>query len=132
MSSCPLPRLRQASCAALAHELDAYRRLYLEAGIEPRRCAWRAPTIEADGCRNRLRRPSTHPRVLFEDGVICGKASSLEGLEGRVRPDMLLAAADGRGAHRRRRAGGCARQELASPSPCGGNLKSIKASSSWR
>ena len=78
---------------------DAYRRLYLAGWTSSRAdTPGAAPTIEARWLAEPLAEPDRRPLAyLFEDGVICGKASSLESLRRfAFDPDSLLASADGR------------------------------------
>ena len=128
--SSPAPRSRIT--------FDAYRRLYLEGWNSSRADAsGGAPTIEARWLSEPPAEPDRRPLAyFFEDGVICGKASSLEGLRRLAfDPDSLLAAADGRVREligTVAAADGHVRELTKTVALAEENLKSIKASSSWR
>ena len=90
-ASSPAPRSRMT--------FDAYRERYLAAWKSSREDApGEAPAIEARWLLEPPAEPDRRPLAyFFEDGVVCGKASSLEGLRRfAFDPDSLLAAADGR------------------------------------
>ncbi len=94
-------------------------------------------TIEARWLSEPLAEPDRRPLAyFFEDGVVCGKASSLEGLRRfAFDPDSLLAAADGRVRElisRLAAADGRVRELTETVALAEENLKSIEASSSWR
>jgi glycosyltransferase involved in cell wall biosynthesis len=117
---------------------DAYRRLYLAGWKTSRDDASRgAPTIEARWCSEPLAEPDHRPLAyFFEDGVVCGKASSLEGLRRfAFDPDSLLAAADGRVGEligTVAAAEGRVRELTETVALAEENLRRIKGSSSWR
>ena len=126
----PAPRSRMT--------FDLYRRRYLAGWKASREVApAEAPTIEARWLSGPPEEPDRRPLAYFyEDGVVCGKAASLETLRRfAFDPDSLLAAADGRVRDlisRLAAADGRARELTETIALAEENLKSIEASSSWR
>jgi hypothetical protein len=114
--SSPAPRSRMT--------FDAYRLLYLAGWQSSREDApGEAPAIEARWLSEPVAEPDRRPLAyFFEDGVVCGKASSLEGLRRfAFDPDSLLALADGR-----------VRELTETVALAEENLEQIERSSSWR
>ena len=117
---------------------DTYRERYLAAWKSSREDApGEAPAVEARWFLEPPAEPDRRPLAyFFEDGVVCGKASSLEGLRRfAFDPDSLLAAADGRVRElisRLAAADGRVRELAETVALAEENLKSIEASSSWR
>jgi glycosyltransferase involved in cell wall biosynthesis len=128
--SSPAPR----SCMTF----DAYRRLYLAGWKSSREDApGEAPTIEARWLAEPIAEPDRRPLAyFFEDGVICGKAASLEGLRRfAFDPDSLLASADGRVRELialLASTNGRVRELIENAALAEENLKRIEGSSSWR
>ena len=104
--------------------LDEYRRLYLAGWNASREAAsGEAPIVEPRWLDQPPAEPDRRPLAyLFEDGVICGKARSLEGLRKvAFDPDSLLASAEGR-----------VRELSESVALVEQKLKRIEGSRSWR
>jgi hypothetical protein len=112
----PAPRRRMT--------LDAYRQLYLDGWRTTREAAsGEAPLIEARWLREPVAPPDRRPLAFFfEDGVVCGRASSLEDLRKYAfDPDSLYAAADER-----------VRELIEALALSRENLAKVEGSASWR
>jgi hypothetical protein len=126
----PAPRSRMT--------FDAYRRLYLAGWTSSRGNApGETPTIAARWLSEPIVAPDRRPLAyFFEDGVICGKAESLEGLRRLAfDPDSLLASADARVRELMAllaSTNGRVRELIETAALAEENLKRIEASSSWR
>jgi hypothetical protein len=117
---------------------DAYRERYL-AGWTSRRAdtPGEAPAIEARWLSEPIVEPDRRPLAyFFEDGVICGKAESLEGLRRLAfDQDSLLASADARVTELLAllaSTNGRVRELIETAALAEENLKRIEGSSSWR
>ena len=126
----PAPRSRMT--------FDAYRRLYLAGWKSSRENApGETPTIEARWLSEPIVEPDRRPLAyFFEDGVICGKAESLEGLRRfAFDPDSLLASADARVRELMAllaSTNGRVRALIETAALADENLKRIEGSTSWR
>ncbi len=112
----PAPRRRMT--------LDAYRSLYLDGWKTTREAAsGEAPLIEARWLQEPVAPPDRRPLAFFfEDGVVCGRASSLEDLRKySFDPDSLYAAADAR-----------VRELIEALALARESLEKIEGSASWR
>ena len=112
----PAPRQRMT--------FDAYRQLYLDGWKTNRESApGEAPPIEDRWWREPVAPPDRRPLAFFfEDGVVCGRASSLEDLRSYAfDPDSLYAAADER-----------VRELIEALALSRESLEKIEASASWR
>ena len=104
--------------------LDAYRQLYLDGWRTTREASsGEAPLIEARWLREPVAPPDRRPLAFFfEDGVVCGRASSLEDLRKYAfDPDSLYAAADER-----------VRELIEALALPRENLAKVEGSASWR
>ena len=92
------PRAMRSLPARTRMSFDAYRALYLAGWSTRHEPAAQAPAFEPRWFSEPPAEPDRRPLAFFyEDGVVCGRASSLEGLRRYAfDPDSLYASTDGR------------------------------------
>jgi hypothetical protein len=118
------PATRSSALRRPRMSFDEYRRLYLAGwNLNREAASGEAPMIEARWLAQPPPEPDLRPLAyLFEDGVVCGKARSLEGLRKLAfDPDSLFASAEAR-----------VRELSESLALAEQELKRIEGSRSWR